>query len=132
MIQVTITCDTMEELFSMLRPQGDNAQSRKAQKTAAADAVINAASDSSQPEQAELPTAPPPKEPKAKAKVAPGPWSDPVEKITVEQLRAAVKAKSDAGHREALKQMLSSLGVPNVTALPQKHYAAFLDQVNAL
>lgn len=130
MIQVTITCDTMEELFSMLRPQaaGDaQPKASKAQKTAAAEAVISAAQDSAQPVKEEKP------EPKAvKQKAVPGVWSDPDARPTVEQLRAAVKAKSEAGHREALKKLLTEYGVANVSSLEPELYADFLAKVNEL
>ena len=114
----------------MLRPQaaGDaQPKASKAQKTAAAEAVLQAAHDSTQPE----PT-PGKEEKKAKEKVTPGVWSDPDARPTVEQLRAAVKAKSEAGHRDALKKLLTEYGAANVTALAQEHYADFLAKVNEL
>ena len=116
----------------MLRPQaaGDaQPKASKAQKTAAAEAVINAAQDSAQ-----MATEPAPavKEPKAKEKAAPGVWSDPDARTTVEQLRAAVKAKSEAGHREALKKLLTEYGVANVSSLAPELYSDFLAKVNEL
>lgn len=128
MITVTIQCETVEELYSYLRPQDAVAaqpKASKAQKSAAADAVINAAKDSTQP-------APEPVIEEPKAKVAPGVWSDPDARPTIEQLRAAVKAKSEAGHRESLKKLLTEYGVSNVSSLAQELYADFLAKVNEL
>ena len=111
----------MEELFSMIGPRDvTTAKTPKAQKTAAAEAVLNAASDSQQAEVA----AP-------KTKVMPGPWADPEEKITVEQLRAAVKEKSTE-HREALKKLLTQYDANNVSSLAKEHYHDFLTAVNNL
>ena len=118
----------------MLRPQaaGDaQPKASKAQKTAAAEAVINAAQDSAQMATEPAP-APAVKEPKAKEKAAPGVWSDPDARPTVEQLRAAVKAKSEAGHREALKKLLTEYGVANVSSLAPELYSDFLAKVNEL
>jgi hypothetical protein len=130
MITVTIQCATVEELYSYLRPQDVIAAqpkaASKAQKSAAADAVINAAKDSTQPE----PAAPVKDGPIAKA--TPGVWSDPDARPTIEQLRAAVKAKSEAGHRAALKTLLTEYGVANVSSLAPELYADFLAKVNEL
>ncbi len=116
MITVTINCATVEELYSILRPQelaaaATTAKAPKAQKTAAAEAVLNAASDSRKPESVKEP--------------------QPQTPITAEQLRAAVKDKS-ANHRETLKKLLSEYGANNVSSLAPEHFAAFLTQVNAL
>jgi hypothetical protein len=106
----------MEQLYSIIGPRdvatAAPAKAPKAQKTAAAEAVLTAASDSSKPEQPQ-------------AEVSHN------GSITVEQLRAAVKEKSTT-HREALKKLLTQYGAANVSSLAPEHYHDFLNQVNAL
>jgi len=52
--------------------------------------------------------------------------------VTIEMVREAVQAKSLAGKKEAVKNLLTAFGVQRVTALKPEQYAEFLQKVNAL
>lgn len=51
---------------------------------------------------------------------------------TVEEIRAAVQVKSQAGKRDAIKPLLTKYGSPSVTLLDKKHYVSFMAEINAL
>ena len=52
--------------------------------------------------------------------------------VSIEQIRTAVQAKSQAGKREEIKQLLSHFGADKVTNLSKDQYTAFLQEVTAL
>lgn len=52
--------------------------------------------------------------------------------VTVEQVREAVQTKSQAGHRETIKALLTKYGTPSVTKMEPARYPEFLKEVNAL
>lgn len=52
--------------------------------------------------------------------------------ITVEQLRAVVSEKANAGKRTEIKQLLTAFGAENVTSLDKSLYAEFLTKVTAI
>lgn len=54
------------------------------------------------------------------------------ETVTIEEVRAAVSAKAQAGKRTEVKGILSEFGADKVTALSSAQYAAFLAKINAL
>ncbi|GAB1462201.1 hypothetical protein [Pedobacter sp.] len=53
-------------------------------------------------------------------------------KVSIEQLRAAVQLKAQAGKRTELKELLTEFGTENVTSLEKDKYVDFLERVNAL
>ena len=57
--------------------------------------------------------------------------SEATEEVTIEQVRAAVQEKSQAGKRDAVKALLTKFGAANVTTLKKDQYADFLTQLNA-
>jgi hypothetical protein len=52
--------------------------------------------------------------------------------VTIEEVRAAAKAKMDAGKKEQVKNLLTSFNTANITKLAPEHFADFLQKVNAL
>lgn len=55
------------------------------------------------------------------------------EPITIERVRAAVRAKTiDEGKREEAVELLKTFGSPNVTNLDPAKYSEFLEKLNAL
>ena len=52
--------------------------------------------------------------------------------ISVEQIRKAVMAQSQAGKRDEIKALLAELKAERVTDLDSSQYADFLQKVNAL
>lgn len=118
MIQVTITCDSIAELANYLRlenaPVAASTAKKSVQKTVAAEAVIGAAMNDASPSSAEQKTA------------------EVEQKITEEQVRAAVKTKTAAGKREECKALLNEFGSENVTKLKPEHYSEFLNRLNQL
>lgn len=52
--------------------------------------------------------------------------------VTIEQVRAAVQSKAQAGHREKIKALLAEFNVAKVTELQPADHSAFLEKVNAL
>ncbi len=84
---------------------------------------------------APVPEQPAPKTRKAKAEQpapapeqpAPAPAS-----VTLEQVRAVLKAKSDAGKRQQVQALVASYGVQNLTQIPQDKLADVLAKGEAL
>lgn len=52
--------------------------------------------------------------------------------ITIEQVRAAVQEKSQAGKREQIKKILGEFNVAKVTDLVKENYTEFLEKIKAL
>lgn len=52
--------------------------------------------------------------------------------ITLEDLRSLVRDKAQAGHREAIKKLLTAADAENVTALAKEKYADFKAKVEVL
>jgi hypothetical protein len=52
--------------------------------------------------------------------------------ITIEQVRAAVQTKAQAGNRDKIKSLLAEFNVAKVTELQPTDYSPFLEKVNAL
>ena len=48
---------------------------------------------------------------------------------TVEEVRAEVQAKAQAGKREEVKALLTKFGAASVTVLDAKHYSAFMSEL---
>jgi hypothetical protein len=53
-------------------------------------------------------------------------------KITIEQVRASVQKKSQAGKRDQIKTLLSDFGADKVTSLQPDQYATFYEKIEAL
>ncbi len=51
---------------------------------------------------------------------------------SVEQLRSLVREKAQAGHREAIKGILTKMNASSVTSLDESHYAEFKSEVEGL
>lgn len=116
MIQVTITCDTLDELANYLRLGAAPVASanKKVQKEVAAEAVLQSASTGGSTvaeEETETETDMP---------------------VTIEQIRALVKAKTDAGKREECKALIKEFGAANVTTLKAEHYSDFFTRLNTI
>ncbi len=52
--------------------------------------------------------------------------------VTIEQVRAAVQTKAQAGNRDKIKSLLAEFNVAKVTELQPTDYSPFLEKVNAL
>lgn len=52
--------------------------------------------------------------------------------VTIEQVRAAVQTKAQAGNRDKIKSLLAEFNVAKVTELQPTDYSQFLEKVNAL
>lgn len=52
--------------------------------------------------------------------------------ITIEQVRAAVQEKSQAGKREQIKKILGEFNVAKVTDLVKENYTEFLEKIKTL
>lgn len=52
--------------------------------------------------------------------------------FTVEDCRAAMVAKAQAGKREEARLLVQSYGVKAVSEIPEEHYVDFMAKVNAL
>lgn len=69
---------------------------------------------------------------KAKAEQpSPAPAPAPAS-VTLEQVRAVLKAKSDAGKRQQVQALVASYGVQNLTQIPQDKLADVLAKGEAL
>jgi hypothetical protein len=64
-----------------------------------------------------------------KAETVPVPSAKP---ITIEQVRAAVQAKSAGGKKDQVKSLLAEFGADKVTNLIKENYPSFLQKVEAL
>ena len=51
---------------------------------------------------------------------------------TVEDIRAAIRAKTQEGKKTAVKELLELYGTENATGLDSKYYAAFLEKMKEL
>lgn len=51
--------------------------------------------------------------------------------VAIEAIRKAVQVRKDT-RRDAIKELLTSFGVPNVSSLPKERYSEFLTKVEAL
>ena len=54
-----------------------------------------------------------------------------VKAVSLEEVRAAVQAKSDS-HRDEIKALLAEFNAKNVTTLSKSDYEAFLQKINQL
>ena len=52
--------------------------------------------------------------------------------IAVEDIRAAIRKKTTAGKRDAVKELLELYGADSATALDAKYYEVFLEKLEAL
>jgi hypothetical protein len=53
-------------------------------------------------------------------------------KITIEQVRASVQKKSQAGKRDQIKSLLADFGADKVTSLQPDQYSSFYEKIEAL
>ena len=116
MIQVTITCDTLDELANYLKLGAAPAPAKKnVQKEVAADAVLQSASTGG------TTVAEPAKE---EVKEEP--------KVTVQEIRALVGSLSKSGKRENCKELLNEFGAESVTTLNPEQYNDFFNRLKQL
>lgn len=70
-------------------------------------------------------------EPKEEA-TAPAAETKETPVISIEKIREAVKAKSEAGKREEIKSLLGEFGADKVPALKPDDYPMFLEKLKAI
>lgn len=52
--------------------------------------------------------------------------------LTVEQVRAVVQTKNEAGKRDSVRALLTKFGTPSITKMDPAKYAEFFQEVSAL
>lgn len=70
--------------------------------------------------------------PVAKPKEAVAPATEPEKAYTLEEVRAILSAKSKAGFREQVKEMITKRGVDNLTKLDPSEYPSLVKEVEGL
>jgi hypothetical protein len=71
-------------------------------------------------------------EPEAVASEEAAPAEKPATKITLEDIRAKTAHLSQAGHGNAIRELLKKYGAANLSSLSSDMYGLFLDEVEAL
>ena len=71
-------------------------------------------------------------EEKQEAKEEPVPDEEPEKTYTLEEVRAILSAKSKAGFREQVKEMINKRGVDNLTKLDPSEYPSLVKEVEGL
>ncbi|NCX93132.1 MAG: hypothetical protein EBX40_00435 [Gammaproteobacteria bacterium] len=70
--------------------------------------------------------------PAVEATPEPQPEAPSGEDVKLDDIMVAVTKKSQAGHKEAVKQLLGKYKAERVSALDKTHYAAFLNDLNTI
>ena len=71
-------------------------------------------------------------EEKQEVKEEPVPAKEPEKAYTLEEVRAILSAKSKAGFREQVKEMINKRGVDNLTKLDPSEYPSLVKEVEGL
>lgn len=84
------------------------------------------------PVPAETPAPAPAEAPVPAEAPAPAPAEAPVKQVTLELVRAVLKAKADGGKRVQVQELVASYGVSNLTQIPADKLAEVLAKGGAL